>query len=180
MFTLIFGVWRQPLRGVVLRVYKKMFSREDGYRARLCEVVRWSTGSSPVPDKVSIHVTITYRTVPPPLLYLRLTLDCSNKNRKPALMCVAGSGWWTWAWRAITSYYNRVLSYDQALASILRGKTSFSRVFFTSFKKKTRNFPWWITACLRAENGFKPVFWTTLKRRLKTLFRALNSLSRSY
>ncbi len=66
------------------------------------------------------------------------------------------------------------------LASILRGKTSFSRVFFTSFKKKTRNFPWWITACLRAENGFKPVFWTTLKRRLKTLFRALNSLSTSY
>ncbi len=130
MFTLIFGVWRQPLRCVVLRVYKKMFSREDGYRARLCEVVRWSTGSSPVPDKVSIHVTITYTTVPPPLLYLRLTLDCSNKNRKPALMCVAGSGWWTWAWRAITSYYNRVLSYDQGDVQLLRSIEEPRFVFF--------------------------------------------------
>ncbi len=32
--------------------------------------------------------------------------------------------------------------WETALASILRGKTSFSRVFFTSFKKKPRNFPW--------------------------------------
>ncbi len=49
-----------------------------------------------------------------------------------------------------TSFFQEVIdhmdcklnSQKLSLASILRGKTSFSRVFFTSFKKKTRNFPW--------------------------------------
>jgi hypothetical protein len=43
------------------------------------------------------------------LLYLWLTPDCSIRNRKPALRCVASSGWWTWAWWAETKLLQTVI-----------------------------------------------------------------------